>query len=117
LEFVGTETKSDAAPLDKTAQALVDLALLAEANELFVLKLAGANVTYSGFSMLAKYIWTVRKVRKSGLIGLLFSRSLFLDFHPSESRTMRLIFFTFYYLPRIIRHSRGADLFPTCPQF
>ena len=117
LEFVGTETKPVAAPLDKTAQALVDLALLAEANELFVLKLTGANVTYSGFSMLAKYIWTVRKVRKSGLFGLLFSRSLFLDFHTSKSRTMRLIFFTFYFLPRIIRHSRGADLLPRCPQF
>lgn len=110
--IVGADEIGRTAKLDANAHALIDLALLADAEEFYILKLSETNVAYSGFSLLAKYLWTVRKVRKSGLVGLFKSNSLFLDFHTSRSGIIRLLFFFLYYLPRIIRHSRGSDIFP-----
>lgn len=98
--------------LDVNAEALVDLLLLAFAEELWVLKLDNANVKFSGFSLFAKFLWSVMKVGRVGLFGFLRSKSLFLDFHHSNIRTIRVLFFFGLTLPKIMRMSKTQTFIP-----
>lgn len=111
LVIVGSDATHNGANLDPNLEVLFDLALLVESNELYVFKLSDPNVTYSGFGLLAKYLWTVRKVRLQGFKGLLLADSLFIDFHHSRYKIVRLMFFVIYYVPRIIKHAKQSTFF------
>jgi hypothetical protein len=111
LVIVGTDSTHDGSNPDQNLEVLFDLALLVNSDELFIFKLSDPNVNYSGFSLLAKYLWTVRKVRLHGFSRLLFSRSLFLDFHHSRFRMVRFMFFVAYYVPRINKHAKRSTFF------
>jgi hypothetical protein len=95
---------------DNNELTLIDLALLAGASEFQILKLSHESVIYSGYSLLAKYLWSVQKLKRQGLGSLLSSKSLFTDFHHSKQKYVRLAFFYVLWLPRIIRSSRTSRL-------
>lgn len=111
LVIVGSDATHTGANLDQNLEVLFDLALLVESDELYVFQLSDPNVTYSGFSLLAKYLWTVRKVRLQGYKGLLLADSLFTDFHHSRYKIVRLLFFVIYYVPRISKHAKQSTFF------
>lgn len=94
---------------DVNEETLLDLALLADADELWILKLQHSNVTYSGYSLLAKYIWSTRKIKRVGLVAFLGSRTLFTDFHDAKARALRLVYFLIYWMPKILVSAKKPD--------
>lgn len=108
VEF-SSSFECDLYTFDKNEQSLIDLALLAEAAELYILKLNHLTVPYSGFSLLAKYLWSVRKLKRDGLVNLLRAKSLFKEFQGGTNALIRITYFYSYWLPRLLRASLRSD--------
>jgi hypothetical protein len=94
---------------DGNEETLLDLALLAEAEELWIMKLQHSTVTYSGYSLLAKYLWSIRKIKRSGTRRFLRSLTLFTDFHDSKTSALRLLYFYLFWMPKLLVSAKKPD--------
>ena len=90
--------------------AIADLVIMANSENLIVLPIedgfkSGNKTAYSGYSRLAKHIWSVNKIHNSGFIGWVRTDKRFVGLAAFKFKFSNFFYLSFYEIPRIISHA------------